>query len=211
MAEERYCVNLIRMSIMWTASAFTITLLQFMNKYLSGTVFLNYYVEGTAAFIAILLGEPLYNCIKTKWSFILSFIITLLGSFGIFLFESGYISPYFIDSMGSPPSGYPEGSDKDREYHLKRIIPYFTFFAKIGVYLTFLFTNYLSFGDAKTFPILKRTTAIGICNFIARAITVFAPLIAEVDRPVPIIVVIVVTIIGLITSFTFSSVDEERD
>lgn len=108
-----------------------------MNKYLTGTIFLNYYLEGVGAFIAILSGEFLYNCLKTKWSFILSFIITLLGCLGIFFFESGYISPYFIDGMGCPPSGYPEGSDKDREYHLKRIIPYFTFLAKIGVYLTF--------------------------------------------------------------------------
>lgn len=108
-----------------------------MNKYLSGTIFINYYLDGVAGTLAAVFGEALYNCLKTKWSFILSFIITLLGSIGIFLFESGYISPYFIDSMGSPPSGYPEGSDKDREYHLKRIIPYFTFLAKIGVNLTF--------------------------------------------------------------------------
>ena len=63
----------------------------------------------------------------------------------------------------------------------------------------------MSFNDPKTFPVLKRTTAIGICNFIARLFTMFAPLVAELDRPIPIIMVIVVTLIALITSFTFPS------
>lgn len=112
--------------------------------------------------------------------------------------------------MGCPPSGYPQGSDKDREFHLKRIIPYFTFLAKIGANLTFQFTYYVSFVDPKTFPLLKRTTAIGICNFIARSFTIFAPLIAELDRPIPISIVLAVTLTGLITSFTFPSADEDR-
>ena len=112
--------------------------------------------------------------------------------------------------MGCPPSGYAQGSDKDREYHLKRIIPYFTFLAKIGANLTFQFTYYVSFVDPKTFPLLKRTTAIGICNFIARSFTIFAPLIAELDRPIPISVVLGVTVCGLVTSFTFPSAGEDR-
>ena len=66
----------------------------------------------------------------------------------------------------------------------------------------------MSFNDPKTFPLLKRTTAIGICNFVARLATVFAPLAAELDRPIPISIVIALTTIGLITSFTFPSADE---
>ena len=107
-----------------------------MNKYLTGTVFVNYYLDGVAGVIAALFGQLIFGCLKSKWSYVLSYIVTLLGAIGIFLFEGGYISPYFIDDMGSPPSPYPPGSDKDREYHLKRVIPYFTFLAKIGVNLT---------------------------------------------------------------------------
>ena len=209
-AEERYTTNLIRMSIMWTVASFCLYLLQYMNKCLSGTIFINYYLDGVAGVIAVIFGEAIFNYLRTKWSYVLSFIITLLGSIGILIFESGLVSPYFIDDMGCPPSGYPSGSAKDREYHLKRIIPYFTFLAKIGVNLTMQFTYYVSFNDQKTFPMLKRTTAIGICNFIARLFTIFSPLIAELDRPIPICIVIVVTIIGLITSFTFPSIDDDR-
>lgn len=125
------------MSIMWTAASFCLYLLQYLNKYLTGSIFINYYLDGLAGIIAALFGQAIFGCLKIKWSYVLSFTITLLGSLGIFLFEGGYISPYFIDSMGNPPSPYPEGSDKDREWHLKKIIPYFTFLAKIGVNLTF--------------------------------------------------------------------------
>ena len=57
---------------------------------------------------------------------------------------------------------------------------------------------------------MKRTTAIGICNFIARAFTIFAPLVAELDKPIPIIIVMIVTTAGLITTFTFPSSDDDR-
>ena len=181
-----------------------------MNKYLSGTIFINYYLDGVAGVLAVIFGQILFNWLKTKWSYVFSYTTTLLGSIGIFIFEAGFISPYFIDSMGCPPSDYPEGSEKDREYHLKRIIPYFTFLAKIGVNLTMQFTYYVSFNDPKTFPLVKRTTAIGICNFIARFVTIFSPLIAEIDRPIPILIVIIVTTIGLITSFTFPSIEDDR-
>ena len=120
-----------------------------MNKYLTGTIFVNYYLDGVAGIIAALFGQIIYGYLKTRWSYVFSFILTLLGAIGIFLFEGGYISPYFIDDMGSPPSPYPSGSDKDREYHLKRIIPYFTFLAKIGVNLTMQFTYYVSYSDPR--------------------------------------------------------------
>jgi hypothetical protein len=29
------------------------------------------------------------------------------------------ISPYFIDDCGAPPSPYPHGSEKDKDYPLK--------------------------------------------------------------------------------------------
>ena len=57
---------------------------------------------------------------------------------------------------------------------------------------------------------MKRTTAIGICNFIARTFTIFAPLVAELDKPIPIIIVMIVTTAGLITTFTFPSSDDDR-
>ena len=126
------------------------------------------------------------------------------------MFESDIISPYFIDSLGCPPSGYPEGSAKDRKYHLDRIIPYFTFIAKIGTHLTFSNAYYASFSDQRVFPLLKRATAIGICQFVARGLTIFAPLIAELDEPIPMLILSFITLTALVGALFFPSKSEQQ-
>ena len=184
-----------------------------MNKYLSGTIFINFYIEGLAGIVGYAIGKPLQSSCKTKISFIVSYIVTILGAFGIFLFENGIISPYVFDSS-STSSPYPAGSEQDKKWHLQRIIPWFTFVAKIGTNLTYSAASYASFSDPTIFPLLKRSTAVGICDFFAIGITIFAPFVAELDRPVPILVCIFVSLVGLIVSFTFaspSSPKEEQD
>jgi len=104
---------------MWTGASFCIYLLLYLNKYLPGTIFLNYYLEGATGAIGYLIAAPLYKYLKIRISFIISFVLTLLGSIGILLFETEAISPYFIDDCGAPPSPYPHGSKKDKDYHLK--------------------------------------------------------------------------------------------
>lgn len=59
------------------------------------------------------------------------------------------------------------------------------------------------------FPFYKRATAIGICNFVARIVTVFSSLAAELDRPWPAALLISVTVIALIDSFFLPSYGQE--
>ena len=153
----------------------------YMNKYLSGSIYINYYFDGISGLIAYSIGKPLYRYLKIRNAFLISNYITIVGALGIILFESDIISPYFIDSLGCSPSGYPEGSAKDRKYHLDRIIPWFTFTAKVGTHITFSSAYYASFSDQRVFPLLKRATAIGICQFVARGLTIFSPMIAELE------------------------------
>ena len=79
-------MNLIRMTVMWTAANFTGVLLQYMNKYLSGTIFINFYIEGVAGIVGFMIGKLLNYYWKTKISFIVSYIVTIVGAFVIFLF-----------------------------------------------------------------------------------------------------------------------------
>jgi hypothetical protein len=53
------------------------------------------------------------------------------------------------------------------------------------------------------FPTLKRSTATGIANFIARSLTIAAPIVAELDKPIPISVLVGINGFALIVSFTF--------
>lgn len=177
---------------------------------MSGSIYINSYFDGFTGLLAFFIGRPIYEHCKIRNAFIISLSVAIFGMVGIVLFESKAISPYFIDSMGCPPSGYPPESDKDREYHLKKIIPFFTFFAKVGTQFTYSNTSQASYSDARVFPLSKRTTAIGICNFVARFLCIFAPLIAELDRPTPSIVSLCVLFIAFIVAFTFPSVDQKE-
>lgn len=82
-------------------------------------------------------------------------------------------------------------------------MPWMAFIAKVGTSLTFGIAFFVSYTNPVTFPLLKRSTGIGICNFVARFCTVFAPMIAELDKPIPISVHLGVTVLGLIVAFFF--------
>jgi hypothetical protein len=210
-ADGKYLKHVIILSCQWTAASFGTYLLLYLNKYLAGTIYLNYYFDGIAGVVAYIIGKPLYQFCKIKNSFITSNAITLFGATFILLFEGGYISPYFIDSMGCPPSGYPEGSEKDRKYHLNKIIPWFSFTAKVGTHLTFSNSFQASFSDQRVFPLLRRATATGICNFVGRGLTIFAPLVAELDRPLPMVFLLSVTSIAFIAAFFLPSRQDYED
>ena len=52
----------------------------------------------------------------------------------------------------------------------------------------------------KMFPTLFSVTSIGICNFVCRTGLIFAPIIAEIAYPTPMIVFTVLSMIALICS-----------
>ena len=59
------------------------------------------------------------------------------------------------------------------------------FVAKFGLAFTFMI-NYLSM--VQLFPTLFCGTATGICNFAGRMATIFAPVVAEIEPPKPILI-----------------------
>ena len=61
------------------------------------------------------------------------------------------------------------------------------------------------------FPVAKRATAIGICNFIARLMTACAPLVAEFEEPQPAAYLCAVTMVSLLVTFFLPSKDKEEE
>lgn len=210
-AEKKYIISVVRMAVMWTAASFSLYLLQYLNKYLAGSIFINYYLEGLAGLVALLVSYPIYRNCKTLITFALSYSVTITGATFILLFEAGVIEPYFVQDMGASPSPHPHGSEEDRQHHLRYIIPFFTFLAKVGTNITLIISYFASFSNPRTFPLLRRSTAIGICNFCARLATSFAPFAAELKSPIPISIVIGVSVVGLAVSFTFPPPSQEPD
>jgi hypothetical protein len=56
MPDTTYYWNLVIMSIMWTAASFSFYLVQFMTKYYEGSLYLNYYLDGLAGVVGVLIA-----------------------------------------------------------------------------------------------------------------------------------------------------------
>ena len=59
------------------------------------------------------------------------------------------------------------------------------------------------------FPFYKRATAIGICNLIARAVTISSSLVVELPRPWPASILITLTAISLVDAIFLPSYEAE--
>ena len=83
------------------------------------------------------------------------------------------------------------------------------FCAKVFVNTTFLNAYQASYNEDVIFPFYKRATTIGICNFVARTVTIAAPLVAELDRPLPALILLASNFVSLISSIFLPTSDEE--
>ena len=69
-------------------------------------------------------------------------------------------------------------------------VPIIVLFCKVGTDMFFFNVYQGSFNEDYIFPFYKRVTTIGICQFIARVITIGAFIVAELPRPIPTIVLL---------------------
>ena len=77
------------------------------------------------------------------------------------------------------------------------LIPIFILLAKSGVSGTF---NICYLANAQIFPAIFSGTAFGICNIGAKLATILAPMIAEVDPPIPMIIFTITAVIAAVLS-----------
>lgn len=110
----------------------------------------------------------------------------------------------------SEKSPYETGTEENRKYYLAVLIPAVVFFAKIGAFSTFTTTYLASYSENCIFPFYKRATSIGICNFVARTVTICSSLAAELDRPWPVALVILAVSIAFITALFLPTYAEEK-
>lgn len=66
MSPEQLKTNIAKMTVVWSACSFSSYLLNFMNKYLEGSIFENNYAEGLAGGLATIVGASLYSRVGMK-------------------------------------------------------------------------------------------------------------------------------------------------
>ena len=96
--------------------------------------------------------------------------------------------------VGSFPVIFSEGASENyRDY----VVPVCLFVMNSGVSASF--AN-IYVGHLDLFPVVFASTSMGFCNIIARFTTIFAPMVAEVDQPVPEIIFTTVCVIAAVVS-----------
>jgi len=199
-----------KMAVMWSAASFCTYLSQMLNKYLEGTIFINNYLEGFAGIIGNYFAVIIYSRLGVRGAFLASMGITLAGASLIYLFEAGILDPSIAVNMGlTSKSLDPKGSLEANEQYLSALIPIFGFITKIGNNISFLNCYQASFSNETVFPILRRATATGICNFVARTLTICAPMAAELERPAPVKYLCIVAFIAWTVALSLPSHDSE--
>jgi hypothetical protein len=129
-------------------------------KYLPGNIYSNSISGGVAEALCIALSGPLYFKLGLKMSYSILFAISCAG--GLCILIIGTSSSAIWMSV-------------------------FVMLAKGGVSGCFV-CSYVS--TTEVFPTLFCATALGICNFVARFLTIGAPLIAEQPEPIPMLCLI---------------------
>ena len=89
-------------------------------------------------------------------------------------------------------------------------MPQCIFVTKFGIAIAFLSSYFACFTDPRIFPLEKRATAIGICNFIARGLAGISPMINELPEPTPMGAFTVIIIIALINTTTLNHDSEPK-
>ena len=159
--------NLIIAISSWLAAAFGYYLIGFEIKYLPGSLYMNVVMSSIAEATGKYLGNIQIKRVGIRQAFINSFSLAILGAFLIIITSGRVDSPVVLGLC--------------------------LFITKLGVAMAFL-TNYLAI--VVLFPTLFNGTVAGVCNFVARMGTIFAPLVAEVKPPMPMILFIAIMMLA---------------
>ena len=203
MSPEQLKTNIAKMTVVWSACSFSSYLLNFMNKYLEGSIFENNYAEGLAGGLATIVGASLYSRVGMKQSLLISFGFSLLGGALVCLLEGkavdlphSYLNEF--ENLGDHMT-----DKKLTTLALNYLVPKLIFIAKFGIQLATLSTYTASFSDDNIFPADRRATAIGQCQIVARGLTILSPEVTELPKPQPMIIYCVLVSLALGVSLSF--------
>jgi hypothetical protein len=167
------------MSVIWSACSFNFFLVFFLTKYLPGNIFVNGMVSTGSGIAAYAFAGVIYKMAGLKRSIILTMSIAALGGVSIL--------------------AYQITTKRDMKHHSDLTFPVLFLLANFGVCSTFS-TVFLSAADETLFPRLFAGSAFGICNFLARTATLFAPLVAEMEGLTPMMIYTSLSLVSLLAS-----------
>ena len=171
------------MIYIWIASSFDMYLITFQMKYLPGSIFVNTLVSSGFDFPISICAGFLYAKLGVRKTLPIFFAISLVG--GIALVFVG-----------------------DAEGYSKFVPPLLVMTARLGVKVA-LDLCYLA--NSTIFPGIFAGTAFGLCNLGAKLFTIMSPLLAEADKPLPMIVYSALLVGAIVAAASIRSEPKEEE
>lgn len=151
-------INIIASIAIWTHGSFNFYLITFFLKYFPGNIFGNAMAFAGADIVAYTCSGLVLKFISVRKGLVFAYTVALIGSII-------YLTCF----------------NTDKEW----LIPLIVAFCRVGSSMSFNM-GYVSV--AKLFPTEYVATTFGIVNLMSHLITVLAPMVAEVSKPIPMIV-----------------------
>jgi OCT family organic cation transporter-like MFS transporter 4/5 len=149
-------MNLFFLTILWMVSSFDYYMISFQLKYIKGDIYINTAASSFSEVIAYAVGGSMMAYLGIRKSFIISFMVGVLGSLLLI-----FVNPADVDKI---------------------VLAVFVLASKFGVSATFVMVYIVT---PAIFPPAYSATVLGICNIFARGISILSPEVAEIPRPVP--------------------------
>lgn len=167
-------MNLIIIVVAWCASTVCFYIIGFYIKYIPGDVFSNIIITSIADALSSIGAGVISTHFGAKNTLFFSFTLAALSGIALLLAESGKL--------------WGEGPLQ---------IMVFVLVTRYGINSAFTLCYIIT---ADYFASIISSQVFGICNVFARFSTILAPLIAEINKPVPMIVYILICFISMLSS-----------
>ena len=164
--------NLLVVSVTWALTSFTFYLIIFKLKSLPGNIYVNSAFTSIASALGHFAALGLYKVMHTRKAMIFFFVLQVIGSVPLCLQQYSQNAIY-----------------------TELILPCSLLVCMFGCAGQFC-NLYVSHLDL--FPLVFATTTMGVCNIVARSVTIFSPLFAEIPYPVPMVTFAVMSLVAAI-------------
>ena len=172
-AEHELVKNLVFVSLIWAITSFSFYQILFKLKTLPGDIFVNSSSSSIANASGHFFALPIYRCMPVKRAMAFFFAIMLVGSLPLML------------------------QFWQNEFYETYIVPLCILLCTFGAAGQFC-NIYIAHLDL--FPLVFSVTTMGFCNIVARSVTIFAPILAEIPFPWPAILFTSISVAGIILS-----------
>ena len=166
MLQFRNGLNLSIFVYLFVCASFNYYLITFYTKYIPGNVYVNTIVCSLAEAVSTWCAGPTVRLLKPRNSITIAFSMCGVFSIGLWLVQAA-------DATG--------------------LIPVVILGARFGICAGF---GMLYMCTLYYFPSRHTGSVFGICNTVARAITILSPMVAETPAPIPVMSIIISCVVA---------------